>query len=667
MPLSDLPDEFKEDIKSDVDHAQLTKESIEKCDDRSNDNEDDEEMPDLSSQVIDSKPVNVADAEEPTEELPKAMKRCLRSISPPKLSPEANFEIDKYSPAPLSTPLNKGSFHEKITATKLLKLVSPSCEPSLGSPYRQTFRDEWLSDPELSPWIQKFPPDPTKAFCPICKITIGSKHSSLVTHSKSGGHDRCKKEVLGNLSKASDLKTYLKTSLPEYLKRTRAETMSHIGTKNIINSIIPLQDENIEPSKRSPYRQIFREEWLEDAELKSWLQKHIQDPTKAFCPICQIALMAKHSTLVSHAKSGGHIANLKARKTNVMETKSKIAHNEDSFPKIHHSSICVKECNNPPEISNKNSPKKTIKSLTSNSKLKQTLHLPINNLMKTKPPVKEKWDTTCLVDLSNQKQCITARKNCPYCGQEQSQSNIARHIQQYCPMKNHKGEVKNGHCAPDKKQMVGLNVSLSDAFKQPLPKKMPTKQISKDVNQKRKMVKRLKSKLKKRNNQVKNVSKADSENTDLKIILGDKNRKRRDGSVSSSCSSSNSSTIGKGCEKPNIKNKALNKLIIKQCKKEKKSLNPVQKEILRRPMMCHLCNFTYSYEDETINRNEIRAKLIEHFELDHVGKDANKDTTNVSIDFNCDFCPYSTPFQMMLNSHIIVQHPGKDITTGCFE
>mgnify|MGYP001269945961 CR=1 FL=1 len=79
MPLSDLPDDFEEDCKNNVDHTHLLKESIEKCDDRSNDNEDDEEMmPDLSSQVIDSKPVNVADAEEPTEELPKAMKKQRR-------------------------------------------------------------------------------------------------------------------------------------------------------------------------------------------------------------------------------------------------------------------------------------------------------------------------------------------------------------------------------------------------------------------------------------------------------------------------------------------------------------------------------------------------------------------------------------------------------------
>ena len=97
-------------------------------------------------------------------------------------------------------------------------------------------------------------------------------------------------------------------------------------------------------------------------------------------------------------------------------------------------------------------------------------------LMKTKSSMKEKWDT-CLVDLSNQKQCITSRKNCPYCDQEQSLSNIARHIQQYCTMRNNKDAVKKEHSTPDQKQIVGLNVSLSDSFKQPLPRKMLTKKI----------------------------------------------------------------------------------------------------------------------------------------------------------------------------------------------
>merc|ERR1712183_459405 len=107
-------------------------------------------------------------------------------------------------------------------------------------------------------------------------------------------------------------------------------------------------------------------------------------------------------------------------------------------------------------------------------------------------------------------------------------------------MRNNKDAVKKEHSTPDQKQIVGLNVSLSDSFKQPLPRKMLTKKIPNDVSQKRKMVKRLKSKLKKRNH-AKNSSKAARVNTDLQIVLSDKNRKRRDGSVSSSCSSSNNS------------------------------------------------------------------------------------------------------------------------------
>ena len=95
---------------------------------------------------------------------------------------------------------------------------------------------------------------------------------------------------------------------------------------------------------------------------------------------------------------------------------------------------------------------------------------------------------------------------------------------------------------------------------------------------------------------------------------------------------------------------------MKQLKQEKKRLNPVQIQMLRAPLMCHLCTFTYSYADETVTREEIRAKLIEHFELVHVRKVVKEP----SSDFSCDYCPYSAPFQLMLTSHIIVQHPEKE-------
>ena len=95
--------------------------------------------------------------------------------------------------------------HINLYIFTLCKLLDNKNNSSLCSPYRQTFREEWLKDPGLSPWIQKFPPDATKAFCPICQMTIGSKHSSLITHAKSGGHERCLKELKTKFRKQCDL------------------------------------------------------------------------------------------------------------------------------------------------------------------------------------------------------------------------------------------------------------------------------------------------------------------------------------------------------------------------------------------------------------------------------------------------------------------------------
>merc|ERR1712110_970933 len=154
--------------------------------------------------------------------------------------------------------------------------------------------------------------------------------------------------------------------------------------------------------------------------------------------------------------------------------------------------------------------------------------------------------------------------------------------------------------------------------------------------------KRLKSKLKKTNvNNVKNIkTHVKNQISELKISK-EKKKFQRSGSISSNCSSSSSSikSICNGGKE--IDSKTPNKLLLKHLKQEKKRLNPVQKEILRAPLMCHLCTFTYSYADEMVTREEIRAKLIEHFEVVHVKKVVEK----TSSDFSCDHCPYSTPFQ----------------------
>mgnify|MGYP003309189804 CR=1 FL=1 len=176
-------------------------------------------------------------------ELPKLLRRPLRSLSPPKLVPEAT--ISKL--ANKQNTLDNDSKVHPREDNNVVKEIKPASDlidtknrhkhAYIGN--RQTFREEWLQDPVLSPWIQKYPPDPTKAFCPICKLILGAKHSSLITHSNSGGHDKC--------FRINVLREPSEQSLRSYLD---------------------------EMPVLSPYRQIFRDEWLSDPDLTPWLQKH---------------------------------------------------------------------------------------------------------------------------------------------------------------------------------------------------------------------------------------------------------------------------------------------------------------------------------------------------------------------------------------------------------
>jgi len=56
--------------------------------------------------------------------------------------------------------------------------------------YYQSFRDEWLNDPEFETWLQKDPTDVRKAFCTLCQKMMKAKHSGLMDHSKSELHKK---------------------------------------------------------------------------------------------------------------------------------------------------------------------------------------------------------------------------------------------------------------------------------------------------------------------------------------------------------------------------------------------------------------------------------------------------------------------------------------------
>ena len=564
-------------------------------------------------------------------ELTKEERRCLRSISPPKLIAEGAFESNESASLPLDS-YSRVKFDHTIIASPTKDNRN---DGTLCSPYRQTFREEWLKDPELSPWIQKFPPDATKAFCPICQMTIGSKHSSLITHSKSGGHDRCLKELKIKFRKQTDLKGYIKTSLAEYLEKFNNDPVR----SNLQRNGSFTQSD----SEKSSYRQIFRDEWLKDKELTPWLQKHSEDPTKAFCPICSISLMAKHSTLISHAKSGGHLSNVKAKKSNHKLTRTKKSHS----PLRHTASIKITQCDNPPTIFNKSSPRKSI----------DNLPITLLNKSKTNLPIKETWEIS-KPEASDQKGFIIKRKMCPHCHQEQSQSNMARHIQYHCPKNKLKGDDNNKENLKEEKKSIKTKKDhTAPTFKRPSSNVSILKVHPKSRTAINKQKKRLKSKLKKASLRCLEDSKSQKSISKSQKKLS-KNVKEfhRSGSISSNCSSSSSSIKSVQNGDKEIDKKTLDKLILKQLKQEKKRLNPVQIQILRAPLMCHLCTFTYSYADETVTREQIRAKLIEHFEQVHIRKVVQKPNS----DFSCDYCPYSAPFQLMLTSHIIVQHPEKE-------
>ena len=113
---------------------------------------------------------------ENTSELPKIVGRCLRSISPPKLIPETTIEKDSYYQSISFSQAKVLSRREKVRIPHEIQVGGHLENGAVqGSPYRQTFREEWLKDPDLSPWIQKYPNDTHRGCFGRCKYKIYGK------------------------------------------------------------------------------------------------------------------------------------------------------------------------------------------------------------------------------------------------------------------------------------------------------------------------------------------------------------------------------------------------------------------------------------------------------------------------------------------------------------
>lgn len=66
------------------------------------------------------------------------------------------------------------------------------------------------------------------------------------------------------------------------------------------------------------YQQTFKKEWLEDEELKEWLQPDSADKYSALCSVCDCKLKnCNKSSLMAHKASIKHVKNLKVKKAQV--------------------------------------------------------------------------------------------------------------------------------------------------------------------------------------------------------------------------------------------------------------------------------------------------------------------------------------------------------------
>lgn len=59
-------------------------------------------------------------------------------------------------------------------------------------------------------------------------------------------------------------------------------------------------------TKQKVYKQKFRKAWLHDEVLEDWVMAIADDPTKAYCKICDCELKAKYQELKLHSKSKKH-------------------------------------------------------------------------------------------------------------------------------------------------------------------------------------------------------------------------------------------------------------------------------------------------------------------------------------------------------------------------
>ena len=57
--------------------------------------------------------------------------------------------------------------------------------------YAQSFKEEWLQNPELKDWLQQDKNDSGSSYCKCCNITMKNANNSMLMKHKESVHKKC--------------------------------------------------------------------------------------------------------------------------------------------------------------------------------------------------------------------------------------------------------------------------------------------------------------------------------------------------------------------------------------------------------------------------------------------------------------------------------------------
>jgi len=152
------------------------------------------------------------------------------------------------------------------------------------------FNEDWLRSPEMCDWLVRVSNDESRAYCRWCAIILRAHKSDLMTHSTTAKHAK-NSSLAGGPTGPLNVQIVTSDDPASQVHEDKKQ-----AEMNLRNSLTP----------RTQYAKKYRLEWEQMDELKDWLQPLPEDPSKAYCRVCNVQLRAHKHDLVLHGKSVKH-------------------------------------------------------------------------------------------------------------------------------------------------------------------------------------------------------------------------------------------------------------------------------------------------------------------------------------------------------------------------